>query len=50
MSGVLRLPGRRIGVAIMVNVYEFGAGWIQVVQRMVLDRLLGLVPIDWAVK
>lgn len=49
-SQVLRVPGAGIGIAIMVNDYEFGLGFYQVVQWRILDHLLGLEPIDWASK
>lgn len=47
MSVVMRVPGSGIGIAVMVNDNEFGTGFHQVVQRMILDHLLELKPIDW---
>lgn len=50
MSQVMRLPGSGLGIAVMVNDNEFGTGFYQVVQRRIVDRLLGLEPIDWAAR
>jgi hypothetical protein len=50
MSQVARVPGAGIGVVVMVNDHEFGTGFHQVVQRMILDQLLGLEPVDWATR
>jgi hypothetical protein len=47
-SQIMRIPGKDLGIAIMANDHEFGMGFIQVVQNMIVDRLLGLDPFDWA--
>jgi hypothetical protein len=49
-SYLIRVPGLGVGVAVMVNDDEFGEGFYLAVQYMVLDRLLGLEPMDWAGK
>lgn len=45
-SRILRVPEKRLGLAIMVN-DEVAWTYTEVVQYMILDRLLGLDPIDW---
>jgi hypothetical protein len=47
-SLIMRVPGKNLGIAIMANDHEFGMGFVQVVQRMIMDCLLGLESIDWA--
>jgi hypothetical protein len=47
-SHVMRIPGKGTGMAIMVNEHQFGMGFVQVAQRMIVDCLLGLEPVDWA--
>ncbi|KAI5449557.1 hypothetical protein NCC49_004620 [Naganishia albida] len=46
-SQVMRMPGQGISIVIMVNEHRFGPGFVQVVQGMILDRLLSLEPVDW---
>jgi hypothetical protein len=50
MSQVMRVPGMGLGGAVMVNDHEFGTGFSQVMQRRVVDTLVGLEKIDWASK
>lgn len=47
-SQIMRIPDKNLGIAIMANDHELGMGFVQVVRRMIVDRLFGLDSIEWA--
>jgi CubicO group peptidase (beta-lactamase class C family) len=47
MSRILRVPEKGLGLVVMANDNEYGVTFIEVVYHMLLDRLLGLEPLDW---
>lgn len=46
-SLIMRLPGKMIGVAIMVNDQQLGKLFNEVAKWRIIDDLLGLEPIDF---
>ncbi len=47
MSQVIRVPGKGIGIAIIVNDDKFGTALTAVIKWRILDVMLGLEPVDW---
>ncbi|KAF5375446.1 hypothetical protein D9615_007951 [Tricholomella constricta] len=49
-SQVSRLPNNGIGVAVLTNDNEYGKLISQLVKYYIMDRALGLEPIDWSTR
>ncbi|KAG6826128.1 hypothetical protein H0H92_001047 [Tricholoma furcatifolium] len=49
-SQVSRLPNDGIGVAVLTNDNEYGKLISQLVKYYIMDRALGLTPIDWSTR
>lgn len=49
-SQVSRLPNDGMGVAVMTNDHEYGKLISQLVKYYIMDRALGLEPIDWSTR
>ena len=46
-SQVSRLPNDGIAIAVLTNDHDFGRTISQVVKYYLMDKALGLEPIDW---
>ncbi len=47
MSSVMRLPDKKLGVAIMINDDAFGTEFHEIILPRLWDHFLGLEPINW---
>ncbi|KAF8064240.1 beta-lactamase/transpeptidase-like protein [Lyophyllum atratum] len=49
-SQISRLPNDGVGVAVLTNDHEYGKLISQLVKYYIMDRALGLEPIDWSTR
>ncbi|KAG5643175.1 hypothetical protein DXG03_001379 [Asterophora parasitica] len=49
-SQISRLPNDGIGIAVLTNDHEYGRQISQLIKYYILDRALGLEPIDWSTR
>lgn len=46
-SQIARLPNDNFGVAVLTNDHDYGRVTTQIIKYYIMDRALGLNPIDW---
>ncbi|KAK7031222.1 hypothetical protein VNI00_013638 [Paramarasmius palmivorus] len=44
---IARLPNSKLGIAVFTNDDDYGASFMQVIKWRIIDKVLGLEPIDW---
>ncbi|KAK7018015.1 hypothetical protein VNI00_018441 [Paramarasmius palmivorus] len=46
-SSIVRLPNDKVGVAVFSNDDNYGASFVEIIKWRIIDKVLGLEPIDW---